>query len=687
MSAPPDHVGRQSSPLFEGAYPWNIPRPAIGREPTLNRDRLRQWQAALQRVNTLPYYLRVQFTERHQHLLSQQGPKAAWHYLVLVFERRIWPRIQQVNDKFGLNRQASMRFGNEADSYHALPTLGDKALEQLAKRIAGQLLALYQSECDALLVKHAGETSALLCNEFQSRLYGQIAGMARACNIQPMHWQCYRKGLLDSHRAVAALSRLTSDRWWLRRLKMQRMQWREALLIAIGNVSRNASPYASRQAIRDVKARRQSNLDYLRRCDLENSLTGERIDLMEKVLGSIANPAIRRMELMNTLAGIEAYAATSSHIGLFITLTTPARFHPTRTLAGHGKTRFNHRWDREDFTPKDGQGYLVKQWSKMRTAFKDHQLQVYGVRVVEPHHDGTPHWHLMLFTPQPQRQQVIDILRRYALQQDTGEPGAQENRLHCKHLNRGGATAYMAKYIAKNLDGYALEGERDHETGTPLSETANAVSAWASTWRIPQFHPFGLPSIGAYRECRRIRGHSLSQQFDERTEAVRAAADAGDFAGYITAQGGANVPRSQQWVRVARDDAPTLNSYDERVQKVIGIYASHLGPDRIYRTRTLQWRIVAKNSEAATPWSSANNCGSLSVNRPEPAPSARLTPAQQQRCLTIARDLRQIGIDPQRWQLEVLVRGGKISFDGRLVQFPLINDWANFYCTNDKSNH
>ncbi|QBX66891.1 replication endonuclease [Serratia quinivorans] len=687
MPASPDLIGPPPSASFEGAYPWNAPRPAIGREPTLNRDRLRQWQAALRRVNSLPYYLRIQFTERHQHLLSQQGSKAAWHYLVLVFERRIWPRIQQVNDKFALNRQASMRFGSESDNYNALPTLGDKALEQLAKRIAGQLLALYQSECDTLLTRHAGDSSVLLRDEIQSRLYGQIAGMARAFNIQPMHWHCYRKGLLDSHRAVAALSRLTSDRWWLRRLKMQRMQWREALLIAIGNVSRNTSPYASRQAIRDVKARRQSNLDYLRRCDLENTVTGERIDLMEKVLGSIANPAIRRMELMNTLAGIETYAARSSHIGLFVTLTTPSRFHPMRTAGDRGKSRFNHRWDREDFTPKDGQRYLVKQWSKMRTAFKDRQLQVYGVRVVEPHHDGTPHWHLMLFTPNNHRQPVIDILLRYALQQDAGEPGAQENRLQYKHLNRGGATAYMAKYIAKNLDGYALEEELDHETGSPLSETANAVSAWASTWRIPQFHPFGLPSIGAYRECRRIRGQSLTQQFDARTEAVRAAADTGDFAGYINAQGGANVPRSRQWVRVARDDAPMLNSYDERVQKVVGIYVPHLGPDRVYRTRTLQWRIVAKNREPATPWSSANNCGSSSFNAPKPAPSARLTPAQQQYCLTIARDLRQTGIDPQRWQLEVLARGGKISFDGQLVQFPLINDWANFYCTNDKSNH
>ena len=64
---------------------------------------------------------------------------------------------------------------------------------------------------------------------------------------------------------------------------------------------------------------------------------------MEKVLSSIANPAIRRMELMNTLAGIETYAARCNHIGLFVTLTAPTRFHPTRTPGGHGKARFNHR--------------------------------------------------------------------------------------------------------------------------------------------------------------------------------------------------------------------------------------------------------------------------------------------------------------------------------------------------------
>ncbi|MGB8665698.1 MAG: replication endonuclease, partial [Serratia inhibens] len=215
-------------------------------------------------------------------------------------------------------------------------------------------------------------------------------------------------------------------------------------------------------------------------------------------------------------------------------------------------------------------------------------------------------------------QQVIDIMRRYAMAEDGDERGAAKNRFDCKHMNKGGAAGYIAKYIAKNIDGYALDGERDHETGELLTDTAAAVTAWASTWRIPQFQFIGLPSRGAWRECRKIRFVSLADEFDESVEAVRAAADAGDFAAYILAQGGPNVGRDDQTVRVARRVADELNAYDEEVQKITGIFAPHIGADRVYETRTTQWRIVAKavavepltlKSASGAPRSPVNNCG------------------------------------------------------------------------------
>ena len=90
------------------------------------------------------------------------------------------------------------------------------------------------------------------------------------------------------------------------------------------------------------------------------------------------------------------------------------------------------------------------------------------------------------------------------------------------------------------------------------------------------------------------RGVSIADEFDERVEAARAAADSGDFALYISAQGGANVPRDCQTVRVARSPSDDVNEYEEEVERVVGIYAPHLGARHIHITRTTDWRIVPK---------------------------------------------------------------------------------------------
>lgn len=67
--------------------------------------------------------------------------------------------------------------------------------------------------------------------------------------------------------------------------------------------------------------------------------------------------------------------------------------------------------------------------------------------------------------------------------------------------------------------------------------------------------------MGAYRELRKLpRGVSIADEFDERVEAARAAADSGDFALYISAQGGANVPRDCQTVRSPVARRMTLTS-------------------------------------------------------------------------------------------------------------------------------
>ncbi|HEI6800640.1 TPA: replication endonuclease [Yersinia enterocolitica] len=615
------------------SYPGSHPRETLpGIQRALTREQFMQGQAVLANINKLPQFLRTSFIARYEFLLANKGLNAANKWLVFVFNQRIWPRIKAVNNKNRMNMSELRWFSIEPEDYDKLPGLHNKALRRLAQLIASELMQLHDNYCAERIAENKGNSAILLHASTQARIFGDLARMARALNVTPMHWVKYQKGLLDIRSAIASLSRLVNPEWWERRLKAQRTRWREALLIAVGQVSRDAaaSSYASKQAIRDVLARRQANLEYLKRCQLENIKTGERVDLIDKVMASISNPEIRRMELMSTIAGTEKYAAIQQHVGMFLTITTPSKYHATRVI-GQGeskKVQLNHKWDDEAYSPKDGQRYLCAIWAKMRTAFKDNKLAVYGIRVVEPHHDGTPHWHMMLFCEHSQRRQIIDIMRSYALQEDADERGAAENRFECKHLKKGGAAGYIAKYIAKNIDGYALDGQRDHETGELLTQSAAAVTAWATTWRIPQFRPLGIPSMGAYRECRRIRSTNLTRAFDKTVEAVRHAADKGNFSGYIAAQGGTNVSRSEQTVRVARHVADELNAYDEEVKKVIGIYAPHLGATRIYKTRTIPWRIVSQSvdvefltlkSASGAPWSPVNNCGLVgNIHDPNP---------------------------------------------------------------------
>ena len=67
---------------------------------------------------------------------------------------------------------------------------------------------------------------------------------------------------------------------------------------------------------------------------------------------------------------------------------------------------------------------------------------------------------------------------------------------------RGSATAYMTKYIAKNIEGAPTEPDL---FGNPAKEVAERVVAWAHTWGIRQFQFFGDASITVAREYWRIK--------------------------------------------------------------------------------------------------------------------------------------------------------------------------------------
>ncbi|QXB54187.1 replication endonuclease [Aeromonas sp. FDAARGOS 1415] len=281
------------------------------------------------------------------------------------------------------------------------------------------------------------------------------------------------------------------------------------------------------------------------------------VGMKEAVDASTSNRTNRRAELMTRLRGFEECAKEQRHVAIFLTFTCPSRFHSV-----HRNGTSNQNWiDAGRPTVRAAQGWLINAWNNIRKRANEAEIKPYGFRFAEPHHDGTPHWHAVLFMSTRDAKDYLKICRDQMLADSGNEPGAKQHRFKVVFIDprKGSAVGYCSKYVAKNIDGYAVG--KDHEAGKRAKavDTAIRVDAWKSDNRIRQFQQIGGPSVTAWREFRRLRTE-LDQEnpmFQDLTpeqhfalENVRKAADAGDWAAFCCAMGGVQVRRADQTVKV-----------------------------------------------------------------------------------------------------------------------------------------
>ena len=138
---------------------------------------------------------------------------------------------------------------------------------------------------------------------------------------------------------------------------------------------------------------------------------------------------------------------------------------------------------------------------------------------------------------------------------------------------QGSAVAYVAKYVAKSIDGAGLP------VGEDATSRAERVVASTTTWGQRQFQQIGGPPIGVYRELRRLR----SAQSGE-LEILRDAADRGDFGTYFQAMGGPGARRADLPLRIARSSGGAPGKYGDAVERTVGLQVGNLiVPTRIHR--------------------------------------------------------------------------------------------------------
>ena len=350
------------------------------------------------------------------------------------------------------------------------------------------------------------------------------------------------------------IARYCCEKWWSKKLRRLQAISIEEIALYIRVVSKQCQIYISDASFANCRERKRRNDVFLRSLEAINE-QGDCIELKDIANSTISNPRIRRSELMARLHGFEVYADKHGYVADFITITCPSRMHPV-----HNSGKANNKYDAT--TPKQAQMYLTSQWAKTRSQLDKLKIEYFGFRVVEPHHDGTPHWHLLIFMKSTQQEQLRSTIKYYALQFDGDEKGAQKYRFKVEPIckSKGSAIGYIAKYISKNIDGY---GVSEDPYGKPANTSALRICEWSSLWGIRQFQQFGGPPVTIWREARRL---ALTEQVN--ITSVWIAADKGDWCEFIEALGGVHVKRKDLPVTIVKEFIETEGEYWEPIGEV-----------------------------------------------------------------------------------------------------------------------
>ncbi|ENR4657168.1 replication endonuclease [Salmonella enterica] len=457
-------------------------------------------------------------------------------------------------------------------------------------------------------------------------LYSMAAGIAEHFKADPPEWSRFTGKKLTPEQLKIAISRMISVRFWSRHFRTFTRCWREHLYITVGDVRRQRSVICSPQWVQHWMASRKRGREIMAETNIEDEETGETLPLLAAVDASVSNNERRRAEMLTRVKGLEELAALdrmsqdSDYVALFFTWTAPQQYHAWLETG-----RRNRKWN--GASPRETQHYFTRTFKNFSTALTRRDIHIFGMHITESHHDGTPHWHGILFVRREQESTLRDVFEMYANAENCsanrpGKPPEQspQSQIMIKPVDRrtGSPTAYITKHICRNLEGCA-PGGRDKETGSPWTELARHSAAWASLWGIKQFQFTGGPPVSVWRELRKLSDQKQADSVNPVFGELHRAAGAGDWAEYTRLQGGLPTARKNLTMRTWYQAASEPDECGQYTAIIKGVYLPGTNKAPVV-TRTRKWKVKAprQNAKAGslrinrkpslTPWTRINNC-------------------------------------------------------------------------------
>lgn len=275
-------------------------------------------------------------------------------------------------------------------------------------------------------------------------------------------------------------------------------------------------------------------------------------------------------ELYVRVKAMESIAEENGWTWSMITLTCPSNFHPSPSK---GKCS----WDKS--TPKEGHNFLSKLWRNIQRSLSNKGIlpgvKYFGLRVVEPHEDGCPHWHILIFHSPSCYPVITDEVKKRFNWSDIAADIKCDLPVYfdSKGLgeNKASAATYLFPYIMKNIPAESNQLSFFHdEAPNPncmksSTLTLLRVDAWRRTYKIRAFAFFGVNgSITLWRELRRLKTIKKSSELSGGLKKIASLTWKNDFKSFFKA-----ISLDEETPTLAKETR--VNKYGEIYSIVVGI--------------------------------------------------------------------------------------------------------------------
>ncbi len=396
-----------------------------------------------------------------------------------------------------------------------------------------------------------------------------------------------------------------------RRIRAKAKKARQFWQSALGAAGHN-NPYCSNFSLNAYKDRISRSDQFLssKYIELENGL-GETKEITLKEIADHGKKA-KISQINSIMAGIDGIAKRKdlNLIAVMVTLTLPPAYH------SNPRSGFKTRSWTPDHGPVQAHRELQDRWARFRSLLWKKKIETLGIRVLEPHKDGTPHLHAVLYVPKNMIRYIwhcvkvvcpVDEILKHYPKKSWGRVrrGARNLKIidrkpgrkapaKCYHEAKHNPVAYALKYVKKGL------------APQPGDKIALKVKAQLSEMGARSFAICGIRSCLKIWQCLAIWGRSGIYQLSENMRKIANLIDGRQYTDALLSIG----------VLGRRNNMLLQNLYDENTTNNGRVYKKWVG---IYDNQ--DGEVTLKNKYDIKNVDKTINSGEVTVNSNYPSVS------------------------------------------------------------------